>query len=241
MSQRLGVLSPYMPIRPTLSPEGISLNYRTYPSKDKLLFNITEPDYVIIQLELYRWAMNQDPKEMPEMIAAADFHDNLLGHTDISKRKLGKALLEILSYDPRRLKGATVELGNKAAMCYSIKHPLEVAYGLEWMICMWFRRYFNPIRTAEHEREALRKEPDYDSLSPIITVKVMHDELDFLATCAPEEFMDVLGHVDEIGKLPRIKWDAVWDNCGWRPSDSVIRRRDVKVRLDRPMKGVGDV
>jgi hypothetical protein len=171
---------------------------------DKPTYNLVSQPYLVGQLELYRFARTVEPEEFKGLMPIADFYESALGHTGVGKRVLGRLVVAALDYNPRHLKGATVELGNKITSCYSIAHPLALAYGLEWMLGTWYRKFFNSVR-----------EPDDQVTS-------LEAEFDFLANASPEEWKEVISWVPQIEQtFVRIDWDNVWKTLGWKPSDNV--------------------
>lgn len=220
-------MSSKLPIRPSSSSDGKVLRYATYPDVDEPSYDLVAQHYMVAQLELYRFARNAYPEDFGKLVAISTYHETIFGHTTISKRTMSRILLASLAYNPRRLKGATKELGNKVTACYLINHPLEIAYGIEWMLYIWFIKY----KAEERKRQPIAE----GSLPLLNTPEAVEAEFDFLATCSPQEWKDVLDEVPEIEEaMPRISWADIWKQIGWKPSE--VKPLVDRVSTERPRK-----
>tara|TARA_R110000851_G_scaffold16046_1_gene52500 strand:- start:731 stop:1381 length:651 start_codon:yes stop_codon:yes gene_type:complete len=157
-----------------------NMMFRTHPrlaqSQGKLYRSCELPN-MITQIQLYRYTFHE---HFATQIAISDLHDYLVGRVPfISKKHLGAAVLNSLDYDPRKLKGVTKD-NDKATMTYIFAGgPLELRYGLEWMICAWYRRFL--MSEGTHE-------------SDLDTPEKVAWELNLLGTESHEDYVeDVLG------------------------------------------------
>lgn len=132
---------------------------------------VTEPRNMIAQMRLYR-AVRRG--EFVNDAAIDDLHSFIFYDSiDVSKRAMGMTVVRAVLYNPRRLKGVTKE-NDKACMIYTFHDLRELQYGLEWMICTWFRKFLNEIvapdgKTALSGPEAIDEELE-------ILVNTEHDE-----------------------------------------------------------------
>lgn len=135
---------------------------------------VTEPKHMIAQMRLYRAIrrgefVNHAPIED---LHSYIFYDSL----DVSKRAMGMTLVRSVLYNPRRLKGVT-KTNEKARMIYSFYDMREPQYGLEWMICVWLRKFLN--ETAA---------PGSDAISG---PEAMEEELDILVNTEHDDYLGV--------------------------------------------------
>lgn len=174
-------LNPFQPTRPTENPETKErLMYRTYPlmnTNGGRLYRSCYLPNMITQVQLYRWTFSDT---FAIQVGIADLHDYLVGNIPfISKRHLGGAVINALSYNARKLKGASKFYPKTAWTYVFYGGALELRYGLEWMICAWYRRFLIDQGTRE---------------SDLSTPEQMLMELDLLGQQTHAEYVDfVLG------------------------------------------------
>lgn len=162
----------FQPNRPLYNDFGKALLYRTRPTR--INYRVCDRRNQMIQLILYRYAQSPEYIDTPSI---SELHEYLFeDYPSISKKLMGETLLQALRYDPRKLKGKTKD-NPKACMIYHFINREDLIYGLEWMICTWLRKFLND--------EAAPGEPKIESSSGLLR------ELDILATCTEEEFLEV--------------------------------------------------
>lgn len=190
--------------------------FRTHPRLSQQrgrLYRSCELPNMITQIQLYRYTFDD---HFATQIAISDLHNYLVGKVPfISKKHLGGAVLNALDYDPRKLKGVTKD-NDKATMTYIFAGgPLELRYGLEWMICAWYRRFL--MTEGTHE-------------SDLDTPEKMAWELDLLGTESHEDYVqDVLG--------PLRRMETVYPEPDWKTlmRQAAIGNHDRKADYDLVM------
>lgn len=195
------------------------LNYRTYPRTDDPGLAILRDQAVTAQMMMYRWFANN---EVPEMVSIDDLHREIFNGNHVSKRVMGQMLLNALSYDPRKTKGVEKGLTEKATACYVIKDSMEVVYGLEWMICSWYRKFFGPYIEDEIK--------DADDMAR---------EFEIIKTCDPREFSEMIADLNKVViQVKPIDWKKLWVTLGFWPSEIEAKKRAAKYRpaLGQPKK-----
>lgn len=204
-------LNPLQPIR-----DDSNLMFRTGPKVSQnqgKLYRSCELPNMITQIQLYRWTFSDC---FTEQVTIGDLHEYLVGMVSfISKRHLGGAVLNALDYDPRKLKGVTKE-NDRARMTYVFAGgPLELRYGLEWMICAWYRRFLMSEGTPKG---------DLDTQDKILM------ELTLLGTESHEDYVtDVLG--------PLRRTSVVYEEPNWKElmrAAAMETHDKVEFVMDRP-------
>ena len=185
--------NPYQPI-PEPYPDAA---FRTHISRPTSKIKLYLPDYLRAMCYLYNWTM----REHVEMVSIAELHEYLFGLHDEppSKNVLGHIVIQATPYNPRKLKGATKELGNKAMMCYIWRDKRDLQRGLEWMLSMWLWKILPP---DEQNREGVQL------------------SLQDLGAC--EDLTDI----EEIWIDPMLEreemspdWAMLWDTYEWEIED----------------------
>lgn len=176
------VLNRFQPVRPRKDPEDPRpLLYRTYPKmKDTGLTNgrvyrTTEPPNRFCQMMLYRWCRGDDFVESPA--CGELFHYLIARHRfAASKKHFGATIVNALDYECRKLKGVTKD-NPVVRQLYYFENPLELQYGLEYMICSWLRKFL--------------KDQSAPGSDPITGPEDMEMELDILAQSSWKDFEEV--------------------------------------------------
>lgn len=180
-------LNRHQPQRPFVNPENNSrLMYRLYPIlgdeglRSGKVYRTSEPANQLVQLQLYRWSRSDDFVDIP---ASGDLYEHLIlrpfrGSEKIqylpSSNHFGRTILNALNYDPRKLKGVTKD-NPKARQTYVFGSPLELQYGLEYMICAWLRKFLN--------------ESSAPGAAPVSGPEMMAEELDILADTPWDDYL----------------------------------------------------
>jgi hypothetical protein len=156
-----------------------------------------EPKTMKTQVLLYNRFATMDM--FPMQVSVDDLHEFCFyDQPDITKRQLGRTVLESLIYDPRILKGKTKN-NPKACMTYVINDPRELQYGLEWQLCMWIWRLDEGAVDAETT----------DALLQEIGALEGRDLKSLWLDCVSDPFIE--------GREPRFySWAEMWDHFGWK-------------------------
>ncbi len=170
-------LNPYQPRRPFKNPTtGEPLMFRTYPRlSDSLpyavrIYQTAEPINRVCQMMLYRWCRSEEFVEAP---GCADLWEYLFAQRKlpVSKRHLGMCIVNALDYECRKLKGVTKD-NPKMKQIYMFNDRLELQYGLEYMICVWLRKFLNDMMppseakiAGDHEEARARVSEELDILA----------------------------------------------------------------------------
>ncbi|QDP65338.1 MAG: hypothetical protein Unbinned200contig1000_78 [Prokaryotic dsDNA virus sp.] len=165
------LINPYQPERPRHDPEtGEVLLYRTRPKRGKYNFHIHTYGNQLAMLSLYRAVCRG---EVPQQVAINDLYQ-WLTDGEFGKRNLGTVVVNAVIYEPRKLYNNR-SVG-KPTSSYVFRNMLDLQYGLEWMICTWFRKYINKTAPAD---EQINSRGD------------MAEELRMLAESTDDEFREV--------------------------------------------------
>lgn len=199
--------NPLAPIRQ--SPPDTELNYRTHINKPDSIYDVFEPRNMVCQLKLYHWSRSL---EFRRFVPIGDLRDYLLwNRPNITKRHLGMTAVQTVPYKFRTLKGVCSD-NDHAVMCYTWNDPLELQYGLEWMLSMWVWKY----ETSREELSALPKEE-----WPKVTEKVFEE----LGSCEEADldslFIAPLLEDDMYDQSPLTKqsWPTLWAKHGWEDEE----------------------
>lgn len=214
-------LNRHQPIRPLVDPEtGLRLMYRLYPimsddgNRGSRNYRTVEPANQLCQLQLYRWSRSPEFVDTP---SCRDLYDYLImgpfGQTEGTKylpsiNHFGKTVLNALNYEPRKLKGVTKE-NPKACQMYVFRSPLELQYGLEYMICSWLRKFLN--------------EGAAPGSSPVSGPSMMEEELDIIANTPWDDYVGL--YVEPLQSVNR----RTLVEPDWR---MLRRRASADVRVD---------
>ena len=126
----MSILPAWQPIR----PDG---NYRTHIKAPSDKYIPWTPRNIIVQIQLYRWCHSMD---FQNQTIIADLHGFLFfNFPRVTKRDLGMAMVQATRYNPRKLKGETLN-NPKPCSTYMIHNVDDLRYGLEWMICTWLHK-----------------------------------------------------------------------------------------------------
>ncbi len=177
------------PGRPTHNEAGELLQHRTHVTRMNSTFPVFSVQNMEWQALLYWWAR----REYTSGIAIADLYSYLsYGRPHLAKRSMGAVVVQSTIYEPRLLKGVTKN-NAVARVLYVWKDPLDLIYGLEWMLAMWVWR-FEQTMTIEH------------------CEKCFED----LAACERSALAGLwLDPCAEIDGLPNFTWANMWDKHGW--------------------------
>ena len=167
----LAVINPYQPIRPRHDPEtGEVLLYRTRPKLSKYNFHIHTYNNQLAMMSLYRAVCRG---EVPQQVAIDDLYQ-WVRRGQFGKRNLGTVVVNSVDYEPRKLYNNS-SVG-KPTSSYVFRNLLDLQYGLEWMICTWFRKFINKNSPPEDQ---INNRGD------------MAEELAMLANSSDDEFEEV--------------------------------------------------
>lgn len=182
------LLNRHQPTRPSADPSsGKRLLYRTYPmmkdsgNPDGRVYRVMEPANQLSQMQLYRWSRSDQFVDSPSISDLYDFlirepFENAGLPFTSSKHHFGRTITNALDYNPRKLKGKTKD-NEKACQIYCFLNPLELQYGLEYMICAWLRKFLN-----DHAA------PGGQSISGS---EAMAEELDILCSTPWADYLEV--------------------------------------------------
>lgn len=202
------LLNRHQPIRPTEDPESKKrLLYRIYPYLSEesptreRCYRVMEPANQLAQMQLYRWSRSDQFVESPSV---ADLYDYLikepferaaLPYTS-SKHHFGRTITNALDYNPRKLKGQTKD-NPKACQIYCFMNPLELQYGLEYMICSWLRKFLNDQVAPGGQ--------------PILGPEAMEEELDILNVSDWKDYLEVYVHPLQMNRnvYPEPDWRSL--------------------------------
>lgn len=210
------MLNRHQPSRPKNHPEsGEKLLFRTYPhlrDGDERTYRVMEPANQLCQMQLYRWSRSDQFVESPSV---ADLYDFLIaepfGETRAfnertittgklpyfpSKHHFGRTITNALDYNPRKLKGQTKD-NPKACQIYCFMSPLELQYGLEYMICSWLRKFLNDQVAPGGQ--------------PISGSEAMSEELDILCSTPWADYLEVYVHPLQMNRniYPEPDWRSL--------------------------------
>lgn len=167
------LFNPYQPVRPRYTDDGKVLHFTTMPKKGKRQIFICTRLSAMTQCRLYR-AVKQ--RKFGKQVAISDLYDFCFFDVEeeISKTQMGLIFVNTLIYEPRLLVNNSIV--GKPTMTYTIRDLREVEYGLEWMICVWLRKFLNENAPPE---EAIN------------SVDEMATELDLLGNSDHTEYLDI--------------------------------------------------
>lgn len=126
----MSYIPPWQPIR----PEG---NHRTHikaPTDTYMPWHIRN---IIAQIQLYRWCHSIDYQQQTIIADLCPFLFAFF--PQVKKRDMGMTIVQATRYNPRKLKGETLN-NPKPASTYLFHDVNDLRYGLEWMICTWLHR-----------------------------------------------------------------------------------------------------
>lgn len=182
------LLNRHQPTRPSVdSASGKRLLYRTYPMMkdsgniDGRVYRVMEPANQLSQMQLYRWSRSDQFVNSPSISDLYDFlirepFENAALPFTSSKHHFGRTITNALNYNPRKLKGKTKD-NEKACQIYYFLNPLELQYGLEYMICAWLRKFLN-----DHAAPGGQQISGSDAMS---------EELDILCSTPWADYLEV--------------------------------------------------
>lgn len=183
--------NPWQPERPEETEDGQPLHYRTHITHRTSTYDVYNPLNMTAQVRLYRWSRSKDFVDYVSINEL--FHFLFWNNLEISKRQMGRTIIQSLIYDPRKVKGVTKN-NPKIKKCYMIQHPEELQYGLEWMISMWIWR----LDTTNPSKEK--------------TLEFLDDMAALTEQEATEIWIDPLFQPDSWVKDPiRLDWNSIWD------------------------------
>jgi len=190
----------FLPNRPR-SIDGQPLDYRTHIDNPRSTYNLYDPKNMKAQVILYWWCRT----DFVNFVPMADLHEVLFPHyPEVTKRQMGRTILQATTYDPRKLKGVT-KANPKATMCYVWKFREELQYGLEWMLSMWIWR-------LENDWKAIQDNTDEEHTE--MTISIFED----LAACNAADmrglYADVAGSHHEFAPDESVDWLALWVKYG---------------------------
>ena len=201
MSTNPDYINRHQPVRNRIDPEtGEILQFRTRPKKQRKMINLHTRSTQVCQASLYR-AVRRG--EVPNQVGIADLHQWIAVGDLFSKTHLGFAVVNALVYEPRIMVN-NFKVG-KATMSYAIRNMKELEYGLEWMICIWLRKFLN------HLGENPEGPTD------------MQHELDELAAATTEEFKQI--YINELFEwnCPYFDWNDIAEKQGFDFEENMPR------------------
>lgn len=181
-----------------------NLSPRTHISHPESIYNPYDPKNMTAQLSLYNWCSGVD---YVNGAGIADLHEFLFGSgSPVTMRQMGMTILQAVQYDPRKLKAKTLD-NDHAKKMYVFKDPLDLKYGLEWMLSMW-------IWNLEWEYADIARQEN--------RLQIMSEIFDELGSCESDKLnTDFIERVWE-GDLyemdlnePKPDWSALWAKFGW--------------------------
>jgi hypothetical protein len=115
-------------------------------NEEKGAFRLLDPDNVLAQLRLYKWfwkkykELKADEERdhysgyiLKDQLMREIFHDA----PSVNKVRIGKLLRMLVQYDVNFQKNPSAATGNRTLMLWRWSHPLEFAYGLEYLMELW--------------------------------------------------------------------------------------------------------
>lgn len=169
------MMNSFQPIRPRIHPTtGQVLAYATMPNlKRQRLPSICDLPSMMTQCRLYR-AVRQGYVE--KQVAISDLYEYCFYEKEdiVSKTQMGYIAVASVTYEPRLLVNNSIV--GKPTMTYTFRHLDDFRYGLEWMICVWLRKFLNDNAPPE---EAINSADE------------MATELDLLGNSDLMEYVDV--------------------------------------------------
>lgn len=198
----------YQPVRPRHNPQsGKVLLFRTRPKWQRKMIMLHTFANQICAMRLYR-AVRRG--EVPQQVAIHDLHNWIANDGAFSKVTLGFIVVNSLAYEPRKLvANQSVE---KATSTYCFLDPdlKDLEFGLEWIICTFYRKFMNKISEADLQ---------------ITDQTTMAQELDQLASMSEEEYAELEEDIAEF-MMPPIDWNQISLEAGW----------DFREELPEPLK-----
>lgn len=178
-----------------------TLHYRTHISNPNSTYNLYDHKNMKVQVILYHWCRTDFINHVP----ISELHQWLFEkYPEITKRQVGRTVLQASTYDPRRLKGVTKD-NPKATMIYIWEDVRDLQYGLEWMLSMWIWRLENEwLDIHENTNEQHRK--------------MVNDIFEDLASCSSRDMHSLYADETEnshvFGLNERVDWAALWVKYG---------------------------
>jgi len=200
------LINPHQPPRDRLTEDGRVLKYRTRPKWGKVMLAIHTHANQICMMKLYRAVR---AGEVPVQVSINDLY-NWLSEDDLfSKKNLGTVVVNSVIYEPRLLLNNSIV--GKPTMTYVFGDLRELEYGLEWMICIWLRRFLNETGVDE----------------PVSGQAAMAEELDFLALASEEEFRESYLNALEEWQFPYVDWKQLSNLDGWDFSEELPKAEPI--------------
>jgi len=206
------LINEFQPPRPRHCEEsGRVLLYRTRPKYGKTMINIHTYANQVCMMSLYR-AVRRG--EVPLQVGIGDLYD-WISNGGFSKRNLGSVVVNSVIYEPRLMMNRR-ETG--PMMTYLFRDIRELEYGLEWMLCVWLRRFLNQLNAHDEQ---------------ITTTGAMAEELDMLANASDEEFADIyLGELAEFHMAP-MDWHELSQRANHEWTFDEVLPEDMKKPQDK--------
>jgi len=201
----------FLPLRPLG-------DYRTHIDNPGSTYQLYDHRNMKAQVILYHWCRTDFINHVP----IGELHEWLFEkYPEVTKRQMGRTILQASTYDPRHLKGVTKD-NHKATMIYIWNDQKDVEYGLEWMLSMWIWRLENEWKDIhKHENDQHRE----------MTADIFED----LAACSRQDMMSL--YADETTNSSifelneRVDWMALWAKYEMTNESS---KTIPKARGDRP-------
>jgi len=125
--------------------------------------------------------------EVPIAVTIADLYQWInYPDTQFSSNVMGKVILDSVAYEPRRTKTSRTE---KAASTYLFKNIKDLQFGLEWQMCLWLETF--------------------TLLTSGVSVVDLEEELDELALCPEDEYLEIYENEMRTFEFRRIDWREV--------------------------------
>lgn len=172
-------------IRPA-EAEGTRLFYRTKHDYNPRQYNPFDPLNVLVQMRLYRRFLQEAERarETGEFgnLIEKDHLMNLVffDQPRVKKQRVGRILRFCIQYEPGFQRNPAEATGWKNRFYWRWNHPLEIVYGLEYLMLGWLPAVVNAddgsCNTAEEYEEELeiirdQDEEDDDKLLKVIMEK----------------------------------------------------------------------
>lgn len=115
--------------------DGVRLFYRQVPKYNKKKYNPRDPENMIIQVRLMRWAASEEFTNVAEKNWLTG---KILPDVPMpSKTRIGRILSSALPYRCNFQRNPGPGTGGRNLQFWRWQHPLEIQYGMEYMILEW--------------------------------------------------------------------------------------------------------
>jgi len=133
-AQRIGFVRPR-------EVDGVRLWYADSHSFDPKRYNATDPLNALAQIRLYRWFVRL-PESAEQMVPKDWLMGQLFPDTPlVKKERIGRILTMCLQYHPNFQRNAQKATEGRNVQYWRWSHPLDVVYGLEYLMLTWLPSY----------------------------------------------------------------------------------------------------